>query len=132
MIQSKIIRAKDIMDIDSLCVESQLSNKEVARKMIELNKSAVIVIKKDTPVGIITYKDLVMNNVVSENSVNRPILETMSSPLIHCGPEQSIWEVMDLMYSRNLKKIAIIDEYDKLLGIVNSTDIVKVFSNLKN
>ena len=128
MQSNKIIRAKDIMSTDAILVSTQTSVKEAAKKMIDSNKNCIVIIKNNMPVGIVTYKDLVRKNIIITNLTDMPIKKIMSTPLIHSGPDQSIWEVMDLMHARDVKIIPIIDEHDKLLGMIHLMDIIKVLS----
>jgi len=128
----RIIRAKDVMSDDVTLVDISTSIKDAAKKMIDSKGNSIIVLEDSAPVGIVTYKDLVRKSITITNSANVPIQHIMSSPLIHSGPDQSIWEVVDLMYARDIKTIPIIDEYDKLLGIVNLMDVFKVLSLSRN
>ena len=125
---NKIIRAKDIMSTDAILVSTQTSVKDATTKMIDLNKNYIIIVENNMPVGIVTYKDLIRKSIIITNLTDTPIMKIMSAPLIYSGSNQSIWEVMDLMYARDIKIIPIIDEYDKLLGIVHLMDIIKVLS----
>lgn len=129
---NKIIRAKDIMSTDAILVGIQTSVKDAAKKMMDSHRNYIIIVENNIPVGVVTYKDLVRKNVVTTNSTDMPIMKIMSAPLIHSGPDQSIWEVMDLMYARDVKIIPIIDEYDKLLGIIHLMDVIKVLSLSNN
>ena len=125
---NKIIRAKDIMNTDAILVSTQTSVKDAAKKMMALNKNYIVTVENNIPVGIVTYKDLVRKNIIIASLTDTSIKEIMSTPLIHSGPDQSIWEVMDLMHARDIKVIPIIDEYDKLLGTIHLMDIIKVLS----
>ena len=113
------------MSRDIATADTQTSIRDVAKKMAQTKQDSIIIVENNIPIGIVTYKDFVKKNIVDANSVDFPIVKIMSSPLIHCRPEQSIWEVMDLMYARGIKIIPIIDEYDELLGMVNLLDIIK-------
>ena len=110
-------------------INSDVSIRDTARKMINSNSNSIVVAKNQMPVGIVTYKDFVMRIAEEIHLIDDVPIETiMSAPLVHCVPEQPVWEVADLMNTRGIKKIPIIDEYDKLLGTVNITDLLKAFS----
>ena len=55
--------------------------------------------------------------------ITTPIKKIMSSPLISINPDESIWMIADLMSSRGVRKIPIIDD-DKVIGIITATDLV--------
>ena len=132
LVSDKIIRAKDVMHRDIISVDIQTLVKDAAKKMTDLDGDSIIVVDNNIPVGIVTYKDLVKKNIAITNSTDIPIRKIMSSPLIHAGPDQSIWEIMDLIYARNIRRIPIIDEYDTLLGMVNLMSINKALSLARN
>ena len=47
----------------------------------------------------------------------------MSTPLIAIGPDESVWMISDIMYTRKVRKLPVI-ENDKVVGIVTATDLV--------
>ena len=47
----------------------------------------------------------------------------MSSPLIGVNPDESVLMVADLMYTRGVRKIPVIEE-DKVIGIITATDLI--------
>ena len=47
----------------------------------------------------------------------------MSFPLISIGPEESISVAADLMSTRKIRKLPVMDD-DKIIGIVTATDLV--------
>ena len=113
-------------------VDVSTSVKDAAKKMIDSKGNLIIVIEDRAPAGIVTCKDFVIKSIAIEDSANVLIRQIMSAPLIHSGPDQSVWEVMDLMHARNVRTIPIIDEYDKLLGMVNLMDVIKALSMSRN
>ena len=120
------------MSNNATLVDISTSVKDAAKKMIDSKGNFIIVLEDNVPAGIVTYKDLVRKSIVIANSADVPIRQIMSVPLIHSGPDQSIWEVVDLMHARNIKTIPIMDEYDKLLGLVNLMDVIKALSLSRN
>jgi predicted transcriptional regulator len=47
----------------------------------------------------------------------------MSTPLIAIGPDESVWMVADLMYTRGIRKLPVIED-DKVIGIITASDLV--------
>jgi predicted transcriptional regulator len=47
----------------------------------------------------------------------------MSSPLIATSPDETVLMATDLMYSRDIRKLPVIDN-DKVVGIITATDLV--------
>ena len=119
------------MSTNIVLVDVHTSIRDAAKKMTDSNASFIIISENYLPVGIVTHKDLVKRNIAVDNPTDVDVREIMSTPLIHSGPDQSIWEVADLMHARDIKTIPIIDEYDKLLGVVSIMAMIKALSLLK-
>ena len=58
------------------------------------------VMENNTPVGIITDRDFAVKIVAHAYPITTPIKKIMSTPLIGVSPEESVWTVADLMYTR--------------------------------
>lgn len=125
--ETKNIRVKDIMSKGVLSVDSNLNVNEAAKMMEDGKVGAIIVMENNTPVGIITDRDFAVKIVAHAYPITTSVKKIMSSPLIGIDPEESVWNVAELMYTRKVRKIPVIDE-DKVIGIVTATDLVNQFA----
>jgi CBS domain-containing protein len=124
---TKKIRVKNIMSKGVLSVDAEMNVNEAAKMMEDSEVGAIIVMENNTPVGIITDRDFAVKIVAHAYPITTPVKKIMSSPLIGINPEESVWTVADLMYTRKVRKIPVIDE-DKVVGIVTATDLVNQFA----
>ena len=125
--ESKKIRVKNIMTKGVLSVDSDMNVNEAAKMMEDGKVGAIIVMENNTPIGIITDRDFAVKIVAHAYPITTPVKKIMSTPLIGVNPEESVWAVADLMYTRKVRKIPVIDE-DKVIGIVTATDLVNQFA----
>ena len=125
--EAKKIRVKDIMSKGVLSVDSEMNVNEAAKMMEDGNVGAIIVMENNTPVGIITDRDFAVKIVAHAYPITTSVKKIMSTPLIGVNPEESVWTVADLMYTRKVRKIPVIDE-DKVIGMVTATDLVNQFA----
>lgn len=125
--EEKKIRVKDIMTKGVLSVDSKMNVNEAAKLMEDGKVGAIIVMEENTPVGIITDRDFAVKIVAHAYPITTSVKKIMSTPLIGVNPEESVWTVADLMYTRKVRKIPVIDE-DKVIGIVTATDLVNQFA----
>jgi predicted transcriptional regulator len=51
----------------------------------------------------------------------------MSSPLIVVNPDESVWELAEIMKLRRIHKVPVVLE-NRLIGIVTTTDLTKICS----
>ncbi len=125
--QGKKISVKDIMTKGVLAVDAKMNVNEAAKMLEDSQVGAIIVMEENTPVGIITDRDFAVKIVAHAYPITTPVKKIMSTPLIGVNPEESVWTVADLMYTRKVKKIPVIED-DKVVGIVTATDLVNQFA----
>ncbi|MFS7873395.1 CBS domain-containing protein [Streptomyces asiaticus] len=53
--------------------------------------------------------------------------ELMSAPAVCARPEWTVVEAARVMSDRNIKRLPVVDETDKLLGIISRGDLLRVF-----
>ena len=124
---AKNIRVKNIMTKGVLSVDAKMNVNEAAKIMEDSEVGAIIVMENNTPVGIITDRDFAIKIVAHAYPITTSVKQIMSTPLIGVNPEESVWTVADLMYTRKVRKIPVIEE-DKVVGIVTASDLVNQFA----
>jgi len=87
----------------------------------------VIILHDKNPVGIITERDFVTKVAAEGRPLFTYISEVMSSPLIMIDSEETIWEASELMKEKQIHKLPV-KENDQIVGVVTTTDIVKISS----
>lgn len=122
MKQNKIY-VKDIMTNQIILVDSSISVNDAAKKMENSEVEAIIVMEGNEPRGIITDRDFAIKIAAHAFPIDTPARRVMSTPIITIGPDEHISEAADLMSTRKIRKLPVIDD-DKIIGIVTATDIV--------
>ncbi len=117
----------EIMSKNVLTVDKSVSLQEAAQNMNELNIGCVIVTDGTKPLGIVTERDFVTKVAAEGRPLFTEISEIMSSPLITIGPEETIWEASEMMKEKLIHKLPV-KENDQIIGIVTTTDIVRISS----
>ncbi len=123
---SKVL-VKDIMTRSIISVDSSVTVNEAAKTMEKAGVGAVLIMEKNSPLGIMTDRDFAIKIAAHAYPIHTKVRQVMSSPLIHVSPDDEVWIAADLMYSRKVRKLPVIDE-DQLLGIVTATDLIKLFT----
>jgi CBS domain-containing protein len=78
------------------------------------------------PVGIITERDIVRILGELEPWLNRMPLRTfMSRPVITIEPTASLKKAMDKMNSHNIRRLIVVDNDAKMIGIITEKDIFR-------
>jgi CBS domain-containing protein len=53
--------------------------------------------------------------------------DLMTSPAVTIGPDDTVEHAARLMYDRKVKRLPVIDEHGRLVGIISRTDVLAVF-----
>jgi len=122
-IQQKTL-VKQIMNTSVVSVDSSVSATDAAKMMEDIGVGAIVVLENNLPVGIVTDRDFAIKITAHSYPIDTPIRRIMSSPLISIDSNSNLWMASDLMSTRNVRKLPVIDD-DKVVGILTSSDLVK-------
>lgn len=114
----------DIMSNSVISVDSSISASDAAKMMEDAGVGVVVVFENNLPVGIVTDRDLAIKITAHSFPVDTPVRRIMSSPLISIDPTSNLWIASDLMSTRNVRKLPVIDD-DKVVGMLTTSDLVK-------
>lgn len=115
---------RQVIDNSVLSVNSTVPAYEVAKLMEESKTGAVIVLENHIPVGIVTNKDLSVKIIAHSYPADTPIRRVMSSPLISISPETDMKTASELMASRKIRKLPVI-ENDQVVGMIVASNIAE-------
>ncbi|MGW3043984.1 CBS domain-containing protein [Kitasatospora sp. NPDC001159] len=119
--------------------------KEIARLLAEHDITSVPVLDhEDRPLGLVSEADLLLNEAAQEDPAGlllTPDLPPrdrarsrattaeglMTSPAVCARPEWTVVEAARLMQGKNLKRLPVVDEAGRLVGIVSRSDLLRVF-----
>ena len=120
---ASMIAVKDVMTKSVVSVDSSSTVNEAAKMMEDTKVGAIIVMENNTPVGIVTDRDFAVKVAAHAYQISEPIKKIMSSPLIAIGSEETVLMAADLMYTRGVRKLPVIDN-DQVVGMITATDLV--------
>ena len=118
---------KDVMISDLTTLDASTSIKDAAKLMDKNNIGCIIVTKNQLPIGILTERDFVKRIAAKGKPLYTPLEEVMSSPIIEVPPDETVWEAAQIMKTNNIHKLPVKKD-NQIIGIVTSTDLVKICS----
>ena len=118
------------MTKDVITVDSSATANNAAKLMEYYQVGSLVITENHTAIGIITDRDFAIKIVAHANPMHTNVKQIMSTPLIAICPDQSIWMAADLLHTRKIRKLPVIDN-DKVIGIVTATDLVNEFLKCK-
>jgi CBS domain-containing protein len=98
---------------------------EGIRLMAEHHVGALLVMKADQLVGIVSERDYARKVILKgRSSAETPVSQIMSSPVVTVTLNSSVQECMQLMTVRHLRHLPVLDD-GKVIGMVSIGDLVK-------
>src|SRR4030066_698395 len=122
--RSRYKEVKDLMSQDVVTIAPEASMADASGIMGEKHIGSLIVTKYDTPVGIVTERDLLSKVLALGKDLREEKVEAvMSYPLITIGPTIKIKEAAQMMI-RKKGRLAVFD-CGKLVGVVTASDLIR-------
>ncbi len=117
----------DIMKKKIISIDESETIKKAASMMNEAEIGSIIITKDNIPVGILTERDFVTKIASKDISLSVPVSQVMTHPLLVIAPNQTVWEVAEIMRNMGIHRVAV-QEGGKIIGMVTTTDLVKIVS----
>ncbi len=118
---------KDVMRKNVISIDSSMTVKDAAIMMADTNVGCVVITRGNAPIGILTERDFVKRIVSEDRALSTPLADVMSFPLIAVDSGDTVWEAAEIMKRNKIHK-APVEDQGKLVGIITTTDIVKICS----
>lgn len=128
------MRKGDFMSVETI-LKSKGSNVFTIRPEHSVADAAALMSAKRVGVAIVCDAKGRLHGVVSERDIvagitqygkgllDMPVRNIMSSPVVTCGPSDSVKAVMEIMTKRRIRHLPVVDG-DDILGIVSIGDAV--------
>lgn len=115
-------------------VDSDNQNINSACKIMADNKIGCVVIvplgESKKPIGIFTESDVVrVLGKLAPWLIRTPLRELMSKPVITVSLTSSVKEAMQIMYTKNIRRLVVVDRDQKMVGIITLKDIFKIINS---
>ena len=120
------ILIREAMTKNVKTISEDVAVSEAAEIMEKNNIGSVVVVKGNSPVGIVTERDITYRVVAPDKKPSTVrVSEIMSKPVETIEPDTTITEASKIMAKQNLRRLPVIED-DKLIGIITNKDIVLI------
>src|SRR5207302_11283131 len=115
---------RDIMTHDVEVVSAKASLKDAAMKMKELDVGLIPVCDGDRLKGVLTDRDITIRAAADGRDTEKTkVSEAMSKDIAYCLEEQEVEEAVSLMEARQIRRLPVLNQDKRLVGIVSLADI---------
>ena len=115
---------KDIMVRDVNTISEDNTVFEAAELMNSKGIGCLIVAQGETPVGIVTERDIVRRIVAKKLPYHTKVSEIMTKNLVSVDPDVSLKNAARLMSGKRIRRLPIVKK-NKLVGIVVASDFIR-------
>jgi CBS domain-containing protein len=126
------VNVVDLMTIDVIAVSAGTGLREAARLMFR-NRVSGLPITDDngTLIGIISEADFLRLEVERQEGTRDQgdtVGDVMSRGVVTVRPNVEIYEAAKIMAVQEVKRLPVVDDDDRLLGVISRADIVSIFT----
>lgn len=124
--EDRDLRVASLMTPSPMTCKRSNTLQEAARMMLECDCGAIPVVDDGAkePLGIITDRDITIRAVAEgRNPREAKVSECMTSPVETISSEASLDECLDKMESAQLRRMIVVDEDNRVVGIIAQADI---------
>jgi CBS-domain-containing membrane protein len=145
------IVVRDVMTRNVIKVREDADLNEVTALLSENRISGLPVVDgQDRVIGMITeadvlamagmkkghaFKDVIrhlLGEPLSGSKRSKRLREVMTSPAITTGPEADIREIALILDEKRIKRLPVVDERGRLIGVISRADIVRAIGKNEN
>jgi CBS domain-containing protein len=117
---------RDLMTKNPRSLESGSTVVEAARLMRDENVGIIPVVEGEKLVGTVTDRDIAMRVVAEAKSPESVTVgEIASRKLVTIDPQQDLDEALRLMAHHQVRRLPVVEEDGRLVGIVAQADIAR-------
>lgn len=114
---------------DVVTVDPETTTRSISNTLEEENIGSVIVTEGQTPVGIVTDRDLALH-VIGENlnSAEITAADVMTTDLFTVETDESLYDVLEGMRERGVRRVPVVED-GELAGIVTLDDFLVLLTS---
>ena len=136
----KVRLVSEVMATEVICTGPDSTMLTIAQLMAQHRVSSVAIVEKhqidsgewlSIPVGILTERDLVQFRALDLDLETCPVQSVMSTPVFSASPEDSLWDVQQVMERRWIQRLLVTGARGELLGIATQTSLMQALNPLE-
>jgi CBS domain-containing protein len=119
----------DVMTVNPAVCTRETGLADVARRMVDCDCGEIPIVDSETamhPIGVVTDRDIVCRIVAEgRNPADHRAGDYMTSPVVTVTPDTKLDACVNLMEERQIRRVPVVDERGRLVGIVAQSDIAR-------
>jgi CBS domain-containing protein len=116
-------KINEVMTRDVQTVTPDQTAREAASFMLRADAGSIPVTEGDRLIGMITDRDIAVRGVAKGHGPDTPVREIMTSGIVCARIGDNVEDVASKMSKAQVRRLPVIDESEKLVGIVSLGDL---------
>ncbi len=118
------MKIRDVMTPDAVAAHPEMTLTAAAEMMRLLNVGSLPVVEGERVVGIVTDRDIVVRGLaLGFNPRSASVADVMTRNVQTCSVDEDVEEVAQQMRDLQVRRLLVVDERERLLGIVSLGDL---------
>ena len=114
----------ELMTRDPRTVTTDSTVAEAARTMRDVDAGVIPIVEGERLVGVVTDRDIAVRVVAEgKDPQTTKVTEVASKDLVTIDPQQDLDEALRLMAQHQVRRLPVVEEDGKLIGIVAQADV---------
>ena len=116
---------QDAMTSNPTTIEPTTTAQQAARTMKSEDVGSLPIVEGDKLVGVITDRDLAIRIIAEGKGIDTPVADVASKDVVTIDPQQSLEEAARLMATNQIRRLPVVEEDGRLVGILAQADIAQ-------
>ncbi|MEO8548168.1 MAG: CBS domain-containing protein [Sphingomicrobium sp.] len=117
------MKISEVMTRDVQTIGPDQTAREAAAFMLNADAGSIPVTEGDRLIGMITDRDIAVRGIANGHGPDTPVRDLMTSGVVSVNIEDDIGAVVSKMTEAQVRRLPVIDEQQKLCGIVSLGDL---------
>jgi CBS domain-containing protein len=117
------MKISEVMTRDVKTIRPEQTAQEAASFMLSADAGSIPVADGDRLIGMITDRDIAVRGVAKGYGPDTPVRELMTDEIICARADDDVEEIASKMSQAQVRRLPVIDEDEKLCGIVSLGDL---------
>jgi CBS domain-containing protein len=120
------MKVSEIMIRDPVMVDPDAPCGRLSKLMRNRGVGSVVVVKDGFPVGVVTERDLVHRILAEGRDPDKCVADQIcTKPVVAISIYADVDMAVDMMNEYGIRRLVVVDEKDKLVGILTTDDIAR-------
>lgn len=116
-------RCREIMTKNVTTGNRGMTLQDVSKIMRDGDMGALPIVEKNTLIGIVTDRDIVVRGIAEGRESSTDIAEVMTSEIFSVKPDDFVFEAIRLMGDKQVRRVPVVSENGDLVGIIAMADV---------